>query len=122
MTIINVVVKTDAFFVFIFAYFINGERIVPVEVVGIFVCFFTVYAISKDRAGEEDADDSKWSVDDRNMGIALAVLVAAITGVVAVLNRRLKSIPASMIMFYQGILGFTVFGIYLTVEAIQSDT
>ena len=49
MTIVNVVLKTDAFFVFICAYFINGEKIVPIEVVGILVCFVTIYVISRNQ-------------------------------------------------------------------------
>ena len=49
MTLVNVVLKTDAFFVFIFAYLINGEKIVLIEVLGILVCFCTICVISREQ-------------------------------------------------------------------------
>ena len=53
MTLIAVVAKVDAFFVVVLGYLINGERIVPIEVLGMFVVFSTVFVISQNQPEEE---------------------------------------------------------------------
>ena len=46
MTLINIVAKIDVFIVVILGYLINGERIVPIEVLGMFIVFGTVFLMS----------------------------------------------------------------------------
>ena len=57
MTMVTVIVKTDAFFVFVFGYFINGERIAPIELLGLMICFGTIFIISQDEQSRSDAGD-----------------------------------------------------------------
>ena len=46
LTLIMVCAKLDAFFVFILAYFINKEAVVPIELLGMCICFGSVIMIS----------------------------------------------------------------------------
>ena len=74
MTLVNVIMKTDAFFVFTLSFFINQEKIIPLELLGIVICFGTIFIISQDdKKYEEDHEELKAK---RTIGIILAILVA----------------------------------------------
>ena len=121
LTIITVVTKLDAFFVFMLAYIINGERIVLLEIMGMFICFGTIFAISKSESEKnvagEDITVEEAANDQRILGLCLGIVVAIFAGTTSVLNRTLKHVPTSLIMLYHGAAGMIVSGVYVLFEA-----
>ena len=120
LTLINVISKLEAFFVFILGYLINGERIVPIEVLGILICFGTVVVLSMtDNEEDVETDDSG---NLRTLGVSLGVLTAFFGGANNVLNRKLKDIPPSLIMVYNGFAGLVGMGVWILLDTYLSET
>ena len=55
------------------------------------------------------------------LGLCLALLVAFFGSITSVLNRTLKEIPASLIMFYHSLSGVIVMIIVILIEAALSS-
>ena len=46
LTIINVIIKLDCFIVLVLGFLITGEPIIPIEAVGMFICFGAIVAMT----------------------------------------------------------------------------
>ena len=113
----------DAFFVFILGYLINGERIVPIELLGIFICFGCVFVISQsDQKSQETGEVDSQLTGNRTLGVFLSLIFAFLIGITAVFNRTLKETPTSVIMFYHGLGGLIPVGAYILIETALSET
>ena len=89
MTLIYVIAKNDVFVVVILGYFINGEKMVPVQVLGMFIVFLTVFVIAQANS----KDESIISGDGKNFHIFLALVIAILSGAASVTTRSLKDVP-----------------------------
>ena len=88
LTLLVVCAKLDSFFVLILAYLINREVIVPLEILGILICFGSVIVITM---SQEDAILSEFEeTNQRVLGLGLAVLHALFLAGAAVLTRKLS--------------------------------
>ena len=130
MTLITVFCKLDGFFVLIFAHFINREQIIPIEMLGIFICFGTVTVISLNQEstpieGSEPNSQSdtviSYESNQRVIGFVLAVLHAISMGATIVLTRRLKDVPTLLITFWSGLIGMIGAFAYIAIEGILSE-
>ena len=57
----------------------------------------------------------------RVVGLCLALVVAFFMAMTTVLNRRLKSIPASIVMFYHGLVGAIVILLWILADLCFSE-
>ena len=92
MTIVYVVNKIDVFLVVILGYFINDEKVVPFEIIGMIIVFSAIMLISFNQPQASDIEDD--STDRRLLGIFFAVILAMCGSVSQVLTRSLKEVPA----------------------------
>ena len=57
LTIINSIIKLDSFIVLILGFLINREPIIPIEAIGMFICFGAILAMTfseKESKSEEE--------------------------------------------------------------------
>lgn len=132
LTIVNTIIKLDSFIVLILGYLINREALIPIEVIGLLIVFSAIACmtfseqISPTTVTEEETSDVTVDTADessnmRTVGIILAVVVAFFGGTMPILTRKLKDVPATLMMFYLGLVGSVLIGVYLAVEAIRSE-
>ena len=96
LTIINVIVKLDSFIVLVLAFLINREPIIPIEALGMFICFGAIVAMAissekdhKEAGPEGEIDETETDINLRMLGILMAVVVALFGGTIPILTRRL---------------------------------
>ena len=53
LTIVNTIIKLDSFIVLILGYVINREALIPVEVIGMLICFSTIAAMTFSQKKED---------------------------------------------------------------------
>ena len=97
---------------------------IPQELMGICVCFAAVTVIAtqahKERIGADDTKEIEevvWKASPL-LVIAFCLIAAWAMAIQAILNRKLKLVPTHVIIFYHGMLGFVLFGAYITLEAL----
>ena len=118
LTIVNTIIKLDSFIVLILGYVINREALIPVEVIGMFICFSTIAAMtfSQKKEPTESTDVEETDTNLRMVGILIALIVAMFGGTMPILTRTLKDVPATLMMFYLGLVGSALIGVYLVSE------
>ena len=124
LTIVNTIIKLDSFIVLILGYLINREALIPVEVIGMFICFSAIAAMTFSAKKTTDAATGEEVEEDSNLrmvGILIALIVACFGGTMPILTRTLKDVPATLMMFYLGLVGSLLIGIYLLVETLRSE-
>ena len=52
------------------------------------------------------------------LGVLLSIIAAWCLATAAVYSRKLKNIPAKVVLFYHGVIGMIAAGVYWIVEAI----
>lgn len=72
------ILQTSGFWVSIFGYFVNRERILPTEGLAMVVCFFAVVAISFAAENPEISTPQKGSM---TIGLLLAVVASILVAV-----------------------------------------
>ena len=63
----------DSFLICILGFLINGEKVAPIELLGIIICFGAVFLISRSQPSVEETDSI---YDHRLIGVILAIGVA----------------------------------------------
>ena len=51
----------------------------------------------------------------------MALIVAMFGGTIPILTRKLKDIPATLMMFYLGVVGTIIMGAWIAVDAMRSE-
>ena len=118
------IIKLDSFIVLVLGFLINREPFVLLEVLGMLICFGAILAMALSAAKESEASEevrTEQSKEHRLLGILMALIVACFGGTIPILTRKLKDIPATLMMFYLGIVGSLIMGIWIAVETVRSE-
>ena len=106
----------------ILGYVINREALIPVEVIGMFICFSTIAVMTFSQKKESESTEvEEGDANLRMVGILIALVVAMFGGTMPILTRTLKDVPATLMMFYLGLVGSVLIGTYLVIEGLKSD-
>ena len=116
MTVIYVIAKIDVFVVLILGYFINGEKMVPVQVLGMVIVLITVFIMNSTAKSK---DGSIIEEEFTNVHILLALVIAVLSGAASVTTRALKDVPQSIIMFYHGLAGSIMTAVWIGSNAVD---
>ena len=119
LAVISIITKIDSFLICILGFIINGEQVVPIELLGMCICFGAIFLIGKSQPKVEDADNI---YDHRLFGVILAIGVALFGAGCKVLNRSMRNVPTTLIMFYHGLIGMLATAVYILVESAISDS
>ena len=98
---------------------INGEKVVMVEYVGMVLGFIGVVGIilSKNQDNFTTYDPST-----RLTGLTISFIVAWVFSATCVFNRKLRDVNFAVVLFYHSIFGFTVSSLYIFIEWLVTDT
>ena len=86
-------------------YLINGERVLPIEMLSMLICFGAVIMIAS-ASQQPELDDSA-VVDSSSVGVGMIIVVLSAWFLASqnVMTRVLKDIDPMVIMFYVGFVG-----------------
>ena len=87
-------------------FLINGERVLPVEMLSMLICFGAVIMIAFASQQPELSDSAVVASSSVGVGMTIAILSAWCLASQNVMTRVLKDIDAMVIMFYVGLVGF----------------
>ena len=123
MTIHIILFQTNTFWISILGYFINKEPMLPVEIVGMVICFMAVVAItlsSNDASSSSEPTDGT-AQDYRTLGYCLVMIGAWVFATTNVLNRVLKELHHALVMFYYSAFGMPLFLVIMLSQAYFSE-
>ena len=122
-TLLVILFQTSPFWTSILAYKFNNEPLYKVEVIGMILCFVAVVFITIDEndskekilsttTGTADDLDLEKIVSNQNFlikttGVFLILFASLMSASIAVLNRSLREVPYSVVLFYHSLLGMT---------------
>ena len=135
--------QMNPFFIAILACVMLRERIRPIEIIGMIICFCGVVIISLSKAEEVDSEkeneaseadavtsgteevkeeDDDSSVLDKYLGVIIAITAACTFALTSVFNRKLKAIDYTALMVYHGIIGGVLASLVILIEgAIKGE-
>jgi drug/metabolite transporter (DMT)-like permease len=99
-----IIFQTNPFWTSILAYFINKERIAPFEYIAMVLCFCGVMSIALSKPATLEASDSS----TRLQGIAVAFTLSWFFASCNVLNRVLKNVHYTVVLFYHALIGIAL--------------
>lgn len=109
--------QTSPFWAGILGWFINGEKIMRLDYIGMIICFGGVLAITFSKHSETtDTDEIDDGSSTRLYGIALAFAIAWFFAGCGVLNRSLKNLHFSMVLFYHAATGIVLAVTFILLE------
>jgi drug/metabolite transporter (DMT)-like permease len=119
-----IIFQTNPFWIAMLGQCINSEKVQRVEYIGMLLCFFGVCGIGLSSVlGKENSPElGETTESEANfdnfivLGLMLVFAAAWSFSVNCVLNRTLKEISFSVVMFYHGLIG-----VVLTIMFISGD-
>ena len=118
ITLFVIVFNTNTFWISLLGLLVNGEPIVRVEILGMFVCFSLVAMLGITSGKSEEAKVDSHA--NYPFGILVGLLAACIFAITSITTRRLKELPPSALTFYHSLTGITVMSIILLAEWYNS--
>ena len=128
LTFQMIIFQTASFWTSILAYFIFKEPLLPFEMIAMVICFsgmITITLSGSSAAAEDDAegqvadaDDSGYTSKSLIIGYSLIFVTSWVYASNCILNRALKGMHHSVIMFWHGICGLSIALTFVTIEAI----
>ena len=123
-----VLVGTTPFWVIIPAFFIMGEKIMDIEVIGILVAAVGVmlltiswYEVVEEKHEDEIAagkDPNEFKEIEKFAGVFIALLAAWFLAFYNVMDKKLKNIDHTQLMFFEAIIGIIGFSVYILIEGL----
>ena len=113
------------FWTSILAYFSFGEKLIPMELVAMGICFAGMVTIT--FSGSNKAEDSvgeattKYSSSQLITGYSLVFICSWVAATCSILCRALKGINSGVIMFWHGCMGLTLATIGISVDYVVCD-
>lgn len=136
-SLIVIIFQTAPFWTSILSYWINGEKIMMNEIVGMGLCFIAIVIITTSETDEQNEllSGQTGHVDDKLLhksakqasvfikiaGIFLMLMSSVMSASIAVLNRSLSKVPYSVVLFYHSFFGILVTGLLLLVFVTLTD-
>lgn len=113
-----VILQTSPFWVSLIGIWLNNEKVMRIEYIGMVVCFAAVLSITFYK--QEDIEVSASSYDDstRLLGMGLAFLLSWVYSFTCCFNRRLKNVHFAIVLFYHSIFGFLISGVIIIFKAL----
>lgn len=102
-------------------FFVNHEPIVPIEVLGMLICFGGVIVITLSQSSHSLEGSVSTDGNLRILGIGMIFICSWLNAFTCVLNRKLKGVHHAVVMFWHGCLGLSVAALYIIVEAAVTD-
>ena len=130
MTFVMIIFTSGSFWTSILAYCAFREPILPVEIIGMVICFACMVTITlsgtanadkEDEIVETDSDVQTFSREQLTLGYALIFLQSWIFASNCVLNRALKPIHHAIVMFWHGALGMTLATLGVFSQALVTE-
>lgn len=125
-----IIFQTGTFWTSILAYCCFSEKMIPLELIAMAICFagmitITVsgskQAVNEESTGVIDEDTAFYSSSQLILGYSLVFITAWVYAANCVLNRALKGINSGVIMFWHGVLGIILASIAVSVDFGVSD-
>ena len=119
--------QMSPFFIAIFAFFILGERIHLIEIIGIVICFGGIVMITLSKTEDvdkeqESAADEEDGVHDDYLGVIVGIASAITFALTGIFNRKLKAIDYTALMVYHGLIGGVLALLVILIEgAIKGE-
>ena len=110
--------QTSPFWAGILGFFINKEPIYRFEYFAMLLCFLGVMGIAFSKPTEVDDDGVAIVIDNNNRlyGIALIIFTAWLFAGCGVINRFLKNLHFSTVLFFHGAFGLILITTYILME------
>mmetsp|Transcript_2371 Transcript_2371/g.3266 ORF Transcript_2371/g.3266 Transcript_2371/m.3266 type:complete len:262 (+) Transcript_2371:399-1184(+) len=126
LTFQMIIFQTGTFWTSILAYCVFSEKMIPLEIISMLLCFGGMVTItiagSKNATDEaSEAIETNYSSSQLILGYSLVLLTSWIYASNCVLNRALKGINSGVIMFWHGLLGIMLALAAVTIEYFARD-
>jgi len=112
--------QTTTFWASLTAYLVLGEKMLPLEIVGMVLCFAAVIVLAMQQRNEEMTEEYAEAnpYDRQNIGVYLSLSGAVILAAQTVAYRALKTVRPEVSIFYNSLFGFGASALYLFGEMI----
>ena len=107
LTIQMIIFQTMTFWVSVLAFLSFGEKIIPLELMAMFVCFGAMVTITC-TGSKKDAASSNYESAELIVGYILMFVCSWVIAACTVLCRALKEINIAVIMFWHGVMGLSI--------------
>ena len=130
LTFQMIIFQTGTFWISIIAFFAFNEKIIPVEIIAMLICFAGMVTVTVSGSKNANANETEGATDESAanysssqliLGYSLIVVASWGYAACATLNRALKDINSGVIMFWHGITGIIFAVTALTVEYFLND-
>ena len=126
-SILFILAQTAPFWTSILSYFLNGEPIFPIELLGMSICFVSVVFIAraydeKDAPSPVNANPDDLTQSHRALGMFLCILATLLGAGMSVLTRKLVQMPAAIVILYAGVVGFLASVVVYAGNALVFDS
>jgi len=123
MAVIMIIYQTNPFWNSLLSYLINGDRVQKIEIVAMVICFIGVVIIATSQLGMQSDENSSTALDNTTTAMQLGggILAFALAwqfAVVGTLNRKMKEIHFSVIMYNHTLLGMLIGITWVSISAI----
>ena len=110
LVIVNILYNTAPFWTCILAWCLIGEKLSSLQILALVVSFFGICLVSLSSSMAEEEDEaSTFSQESTWLIGCICILITAWTYAgVSVYTRRMQNVPFSVLLFYLGVLSFTV--------------
>jgi drug/metabolite transporter (DMT)-like permease len=109
----TIILQTSCFWISILGLLINGERMIPQELIGMFICFLCLIMIASKGSEDTQDLDSLMYTPNYTIGIILGFSSAWLYAFCCVFNRVLWDVPTELVLFYHGVIG-SIFAITMS--------
>eukprot|EP00352_Strombidinopsis_acuminata_P002455 CAMPEP_0176395482 /NCGR_PEP_ID=MMETSP0126-20121128/43443_1 /TAXON_ID=141414 ORGANISM="Strombidinopsis acuminatum, Strain SPMC142" /NCGR_SAMPLE_ID=MMETSP0126 /ASSEMBLY_ACC=CAM_ASM_000229 /LENGTH=378 /DNA_ID=CAMNT_0017768385 /DNA_START=27 /DNA_END=1163 /DNA_ORIENTATION=+ len=125
MAVIMIIYQTNPFWNSLLSYWVNGDPVQKVEIVAMIICFIGVVIIATSKLGQDfsltDTSLGDTTVAMQVGGGILAFGLAWQFAIVGTLNRKMKDLHFTVIMYNHTLLGMFIAVIWLTISALVSQ-
>jgi drug/metabolite transporter (DMT)-like permease len=104
----TVLFQTSSFWISLMGFFINREKIIPFELVGMVVCFVCVAAISQAGASGDVLMEEGTEPGTSLAGVFAALSASFVYASSCISNRPLGDLPYQLIMWWGSLIGLSI--------------
>ena len=111
LSVFTIMGKTAPFWTAILGYCFLSERILPIEIFGMIICFGAFLYITLANNDASNVEEVRVSTAGRLVGFIFIFCSAWLVAGLLTANRCLKGIDSHVVMFYHGLIGLAMWSL-----------